>query len=125
VLDYVPSGVRLAVVGVDDSSTPNLPIGRWRTVRRGEREIAFLPVARIDLSRPKRLVPHSARLIAGLLRYRRRIPRPASVQAHRVDVGLVVRLLFRGPLVYCIHTQQGGLLGPTSDSLLAVHRAPA
>jgi glycosyltransferase involved in cell wall biosynthesis len=116
VLDYVPPGVRLAVVGVDDSSTPNLPIGHWQTVRRGDHEIAFLPVARIDLARPKRLVPHSARLVAGLLRYRRRIPRPSSVQAHRVDVGLFVRLLFRGPLVYCIHTQRGGLLGPTSDS---------
>jgi glycosyltransferase involved in cell wall biosynthesis len=33
-----------------------------------------------------------------------------------VDVGLFVRLVFRGPLVYCIHTQRGGLLGPTSDS---------
>jgi glycosyltransferase involved in cell wall biosynthesis len=33
-----------------------------------------------------------------------------------VDVGLVTRVLFRGPLVYCIHTQERGLLGPTSDS---------
>ena len=41
---------------------------------------------------------------------------PQSVQAHRVDVGLFTRLLFRGPLVYCIHTQERGLLGPTSDS---------
>jgi glycosyltransferase involved in cell wall biosynthesis len=116
VLDYAPPDVRLAIVGVDDSRIPSVPIGRWQTVLRGEREVAFLPVARIDLSRPKRLVPHSARLVAGLLRYRWRIPRPASVQAHRVDVGFFVRLLFRVPLVYCIHTQRGGLLGPTSDS---------
>ena len=33
-----------------------------------------------------------------------------------MDVGLFTRLLFRGPLVYCIHTQERGLLGPTSDS---------
>jgi glycosyltransferase involved in cell wall biosynthesis len=118
VLDYAPPGVRLAIVGVDDSKVPTVPIGRWQTVRRGQQEeIAFLPVARIDLSQPRRLVPHSARLIAGLLRYRWRIPRPASVQAHRVDVGFFVRLLFRVPLVYCIHTQRNGLLGPTSDSL--------
>jgi glycosyltransferase involved in cell wall biosynthesis len=31
-------------------------------------------------------------------------------------VGLFTRLLFRSPLVYCIHTQERGLLGPTSDS---------
>src|SRR4051794_41553827 len=117
VLDYAPPGVRLAVVGVDDSKVPTVPIGRWQTVPRRQEEIAFLPVARIDLSRPRRLVPHSARLVAGLLRSRWRIPRPASVQAHRVDVGFFVRLLFRVPLVYCIHTQRNGLLGPTSDSL--------
>jgi glycosyltransferase involved in cell wall biosynthesis len=116
VLDYAPPDVRLAVVGVDESGTRDIPLGQWQTVRRGEREIAFLPVARIDLSRPKRFVPYSVRLIVGLVRYRTRIPRAASVQAHRVDVGLVTRLLFRGPLVYCIHTQRGGLLGPTSDS---------
>ena len=29
---------------------------------------------------------------------------------------LAVRLLFRAPLVYCIHTQERGLLGRTSDS---------
>jgi glycosyltransferase involved in cell wall biosynthesis len=116
VLDYAPSDVALAVVGVDDSGTTDVPLGRWQAVRRGERDIAFLPVARINLARPKRFVPFSVRLIVGLLRYRARIPRAASVQAHRVDVGLFVRLLFRGPLVYCIHTQRGGLLGPTSDS---------
>jgi glycosyltransferase involved in cell wall biosynthesis len=91
-------------------------VGRWQTVRRGDRDVWFLPVARIDTTRPKGYLPFSARLIAGLLRYRARIPRAASVQAHRVDVGLATRLLFRGPLVYCIHTQERGLLGPTSDS---------
>jgi glycosyltransferase involved in cell wall biosynthesis len=115
VLDYAPPEVTLAVVGVDDTGSGD-PLGRWQTIRRGDRDVWFLPVARIDSTRPKGYVPHSARLVAGLLRYRARIPRAASVQAHRVDVGLFTRLLFRGPLVYCIHTQERGLLGPTSDS---------
>jgi glycosyltransferase involved in cell wall biosynthesis len=115
VLDYAPPGVTLAVVGVDDTGSCDR-LGRWQIVRRGDRDLWFLPVARIDSTRPKGYVPHSARLVAGLLRYRARIPRVASVQAHRVDVGLFARLLFRGPLVYCIHTQERGLLGPTSDS---------
>ena len=114
VLDYAPPSLSLAVVGVDTSGTAEL--GRWQTLQRGDRQIRFLPVARIDTSRPKGIVPYSARLIAGLLRYRTRIPRARAVQAHRVDVGLFTRLLFRGPLVYCIHTQERGLLGPTSDS---------
>jgi glycosyltransferase involved in cell wall biosynthesis len=115
VLDYAPPGVTLAVVGVDDSDSGD-PLGQWQTIRRGDRDVWFIPVARIDSTRPKGYVPHSARLVAGLLRYRARIPRTASVQAHRVDVGLFARLLFRGPLLYCIHTQERGLLGPTSDS---------
>jgi hypothetical protein len=39
-------------VGVDESD-PDTPLGRWKTVRRGDREIWFLPVARIDITRPK------------------------------------------------------------------------
>jgi glycosyltransferase involved in cell wall biosynthesis len=116
VLNYAPPDVALGVVGIDTSGSTDRPLGRWQRVQRGERQIWFLPVARIDTTRPKGYVPYSARLIAGLLRYRSRIPRAASVQAHRVDVGLFARLLFRGPLVYCIHTQERGLLGPTSDS---------
>jgi glycosyltransferase involved in cell wall biosynthesis len=116
VLDYAPPGVTVAIVGVEDSGSADSPLGRWQTIRRGDRDVWFLPVARIDSTRPKGFVPHSARLVAGLLRYRARIPRAASLQAHRVDVGLVTRVLFRGPLVYCIHTQERGLLGPTSDS---------
>src|SRR5690242_6897094 len=92
VLEYAPPDVSLAVVGVDESGTRDVPLGRWQIVRRGEREISFLPVARIDPARPKGLVPYSVRLIAGLLRYRARISRAASVQAHRVDVGLFTRL---------------------------------
>lgn len=114
VLDYAPSSLALGVVGIDTSGVAEL--GRWQTLQRGDRQIRFLPVARIDSTRPKGFVPYSARLIAGLLRYRTRIPRVRSVQAHRVDVGLFTRLLFRGPLYYCIHTQERGLLGPTSDS---------
>ena len=116
VLEYSPPDVTIGVVGVHDDASGGGVLGRWQKVRKGERDIWFLPVARIDTTRPKGVVPFSVRLIAGLLRYRARIPRAESLQAHRVDVGLATRLLFRGPLVYCIHTQERGLLGPTSDS---------
>jgi glycosyltransferase involved in cell wall biosynthesis len=116
VLEYAPPDVTLAFVGVDDSGTTDTPLGRWQRIGPDGRDVWFLPVARIDSTVPKGRVPLSARLVAGLVRYRARIPRARSVQAHRVDVGVFTRLLFRGPLVYCIHTQRGGLLGPTSDS---------
>jgi glycosyltransferase involved in cell wall biosynthesis len=115
-LDYAPEDVQVGIVGIDEVGAPDRPLGVWQRHRRGDRDIWFLPVARIDTSRSKGLVPYSLRLVAGLLRHRRAIPRPKVVQAHRVDVGLFTRLLFRRPLVYCIHTQERGLLGPTSES---------
>src|SRR5581483_1087111 len=87
-LEYAPSGVALALVGVDDGSSPNHRLGRWETHERGGRTVHFLPVARIDKRGPGRIIPHSARLVAGLLRYRAAIPRPKLVQAHRLDVAM-------------------------------------
>ena len=122
-------GIDTCLRGVLDYAPPasGWPCRGGRLERpRPDRAVADCPPGasrhRVPAGRPHRpltpqaVVPHSARLIAGLLRYRWRIPRPASVQAHRVDIGFFVRLLFRVPLVYCIHTQRNGLLGPTSDS---------
>src|SRR5207248_6991602 len=84
-LEYAPEGVELGVVGVDETDTPGRKLGIWERHHRGGRDIWFLPVARVDTTRPKGLIPHSLRLVLGLLRYRRAIPRPKAVQAHRVD----------------------------------------
>jgi glycosyltransferase involved in cell wall biosynthesis len=117
ILEYSPPGVTLALVGIDyGNPAAGHRLGRWETHQRGGRTVYFLPVARIDPTVPKRGIPYSARLVAGLVRYRGAIPAPKLVQAHRVDVAMAVRLLFRAPLVYSIHTQQRGLIGRTSDS---------
>jgi glycosyltransferase involved in cell wall biosynthesis len=116
-LEYSPPGVQLALVGIDyGNPAAGHRLGRWEAHRRGDRTVYFLPVARLDPTGPKRGIPHSVRLVAGLLRYRTRIPAAGLVQAHRVDVAMAVRLLFRAPLVYSIHTQERGLIGRTSDS---------
>lgn len=115
-LEYAPPGVEIAIVGVDEGSVPGRVLGRWESHRRGAGVVRFLPVARIDGSRSRRFVPYSLRLVAGVLRYRAAIVPARVVQAHRLDVAMAVRLLFRAPLVYCIHTQRRGLTGRTSDS---------
>lgn len=115
-LEYAPPGVEIAIVGVDEGSVPGRVLGRWESYRRGEVGVRFLPVARIDGTRTRRFIPDSVRLIAGVLRYRAAIVAPRVVQVHRLDVAIAVWLLFRAPLVYCIHTQRRGLIGPTSDS---------
>jgi glycosyltransferase involved in cell wall biosynthesis len=115
--EYAPAGVTLALVGIDYGDTsPGHELGRWEAHQYGERTVYFLPVARFDPHGPKRGVPHSLRLVAGVLRYRAAIPAAKLVQAHRVDIAMAARLLFRAPLVYSIHTQEHGLIGSTSDS---------
>jgi glycosyltransferase involved in cell wall biosynthesis len=116
-LDYAPPGVRLAIVGVDESGSAERRLGRWQVHRRGDHTVYFLPVARFDAFRQRKIIPNSMQLVAGLLRYRSAIPRPKLVQAHRLDVAMVVRMLFRAPLIYSIHTQERGLIGRTSDSV--------
>ena len=75
-----------------------------------------MPVARLDPADQSRRVPHSVRLVLGVLRYARRLPTHAFIQAHRADVANAVRLISRAPLTYFVHTQESGLTGATSDS---------
>jgi glycosyltransferase involved in cell wall biosynthesis len=115
-LEYAPTGVQIAIVGVDEGTVPGRVLGRWESHRRGEGVVRFLPVARIDGSGARRFIPNSVRLVAGVLRYRSAIAEPRVLQVHRLDVAMAVRVLFRAPFVYCIHTQRHGLIGRTSDS---------
>lgn len=116
-LKYLPDGMQVAVVGVDTGSGPrNRRLGRWEQHRLGGTGFWFLPVARLDPADQARRVPHSVRLLAGLLRYRSRIPAARLVQVHRMDSALVLRAIFLRPQAYFIHTQAEGLTGRTSDS---------
>ncbi|MCC3266574.1 glycosyltransferase family 4 protein [Arthrobacter gengyunqii] len=115
---YAPRGQRLAVVGVDTGSGPSdRELGRWEQHKFGENTIDFLPVVKIDPADQKRLVPHSLRLAAGLVRYLRRLPKTNIVQAHRMDTGLLLSSIMPSrKFVYYVHTQENGLTGKTSDS---------
>ena len=115
---YAPRGQRLAVVGVDTGSGPSdRELGRWEQHKFGENTIDFLPVVKIDPANQKRVVPHSLRLAAGLVRYLRRLPKTDIVQAHRMDTGLLLSTIMPSrKFVYYVHTQENGLTGKTSDS---------
>lgn len=115
---YAPSGQLLAVVGVDTGAgPPERKLGEWETYTFGEHKVLFMPVVRLDPGNQRRRIPHSVRLISGIVRYRGRIPCAVVNQAHRMDIGLFLLLFFKSPLVYFIHTQKSGLTGKTSDSL--------
>lgn len=116
---YFPAGQTIAIVGVDTGYGPSGRIlGVWEKYTFNNRTVWFLPVARLDPSDQRRLVPHSLRLIAGLIRKRRLIPDSRHVQAHRMDTALsLLALLPKRPLHYFVHTQESGLTGSSSDSI--------
>ena len=118
ILRYLPDDLEVAVVGVATGvDHPGRRVGRWeRHTLGGGRPFWFLPVVTLDPADQARSVPHSLRLLAGFLRFRRRVPRASVVQVHRMDSALALRALVRRPQVYLIHTQENGLTGATSDS---------
>jgi glycosyltransferase involved in cell wall biosynthesis len=91
------------VIGVDASGRRAL--GRWETVTVGAREVGFLPVARLSAGDPRRFVPHTVRLVAGLLSRRRHEASATLLHAHRVEVGAALHLAHPGNrLVQFVHT---------------------
>lgn len=117
-LRYAPDGKNIAVVGVDTSSDKDVSrCGQWETHVFEGKKFWFLPVAKLDPADQKRRIPHSVRLVAGLVRHRSRLPHAKIVQAHRMDTALSLLTILRRPLAYFIHTQESGLTGETSDSI--------
>ncbi|WP_395705328.1 WecB/TagA/CpsF family glycosyltransferase [Rhodococcus ruber] len=116
---YFPAVQPIAIIGVDTGLGPaERALGVWEKHTFNDRTVWFLPVVRLDPANQKRVVPHSLRLIAGVLRYRRSIPDSRHVQAHRMDTGLsLLALLRKRPLHYFVHTQESGLTGSSSDSV--------
>ncbi|MGN5236418.1 WecB/TagA/CpsF family glycosyltransferase [Rhodococcus sp. SJ-3] len=115
-LAYAPTDLKIGVIGVDTSSAGNR-CGNWEKHNLGGSDFWFMPVAHLDPADQVRRVPHSVRLVGGLLKYRARVPRSAVIQAHRMDTALSIRALMRKPLAYFVHTQESGLTGSTSDSM--------
>lgn len=82
------------------------------------RAVQFLPVAHLDRiasNRRGRTVPHSAALVAGLFRYRGRLPQ-GLFHAHRIEIGAALMLGLGKRTVQFIHTNSVGMLGRHSES---------
>lgn len=98
-----PEGHDFRVVGVDASG--GRTIGKWEQVTVGTRDVGFLPVARFSAGDERRFVPHTVRLVAGLLARRPHESRSTYLHAHRVEVGAALHLVHRwNRLVQFVHT---------------------
>jgi glycosyltransferase involved in cell wall biosynthesis len=114
---YSDAATGLAFVGVDTGHGPSgRQLGEWERHQFGERSIWFLPVVALDPADQVRRVPHSIRLMLGVLRFRKRLPARALVQVHRMDTALAASMVVPSRQSYFIHTQEAGLTGKTSDS---------
>lgn len=113
-IKYHPPGTELRIVGVD--AIGNKRLGEWDQYEVGGRQVAFMPVARVDHADLTRKVPHSVRLGLGLLRYR-----PASdadiVHVHHLHTGaLALRLYPHARLVQILHGNGVNNLATGSES---------
>jgi glycosyltransferase involved in cell wall biosynthesis len=117
ILRYASPDIKIAVVGVDATNSPGKSrVGNWEKHNLGGADFWFLPVAALDPADQRRRIPHSLRLIAGLTRNLRKIPKPTVLQVHRMDSALSLQRILPAPQAYFIHTQEAGLTGQTSDS---------
>jgi glycosyltransferase involved in cell wall biosynthesis len=117
IVRYLPLGSRFAFVGVDaGGNVPGRSLGEWEEYDKGSGKFWFMPVARLDPGDQKRHFPHSVRLVLGVLRYYRRLPKSEWLQAHRMDIALCLRPLVGTRTAYFVHTQEHGLTGLASDS---------
>jgi glycosyltransferase involved in cell wall biosynthesis len=88
---YAPEGHEFWIVGVEAVDT--VPVGRWSTVSVAGKHIRFMPVAFLDASNQQRRIPHAARFLAGVIRYRPRAS-DALVHSHRAEAGALLTCLF-------------------------------
>lgn len=110
------TATRFHVFGI--TSDTHRRLGVPTEVSFGGRTHLFTPVTRLKPNRTRRLIPNSARLALGLARYLRRTPAADFVQVHRIEFGLVARLLLRRyPLVQFIHTDSLAQTSKKSESI--------
>ncbi len=111
---FAPEGHEFSIIGIDLAGRQRL--GRWEAVEIDGRRIRFLPVARVAADAGRRRVPNTARLVAGLFRYRVPTGR-AILQAHRAEVGAVLAALYpRRPLVQFIHSDWEAALESNAET---------
>jgi glycosyltransferase involved in cell wall biosynthesis len=117
VIKFSPPEDRWAIVGVQAPELGRRGLGRWREAEVGGRPVDFLPVAALDPADQRRRVPHTVRLVGGLLRAGRPALR-GTLHVHRVDVAAAMAALYPStrPVLW-IHNTTVSALGANSDSV--------
>lgn len=88
----------------------------WQTVTLGGREVRFLAATRLGAARRTGRIPTKARIVAGMLRDRRRIAtngRVVQVHAPAMDIGLLGR---KAPVIRVVHNAPRDLATQKGES---------
>ena len=108
---------RWSIVGVQSAELGNSGLWQWRDTEIEGRPVRFMPVAAINPDEQRRRVPHTLRLVAGLLRAGRPAL-PGVLHVHRVDLAAVLTRLYPGSeMVLWIHNNTVSAIGRNSDSM--------
>jgi glycosyltransferase involved in cell wall biosynthesis len=117
----MPADFEVEIVGC--AVGDEMPVGKWRDVALGGKEVRLLPVARLGAARRSGKVPAKARIFAGIVRHRQQIATTGRViQIH--SPGIQVALAGRhAPLIRVVHNSPHELV--TSEESAWRHIAPA
>lgn len=114
-VQHMPDDFAAEIVGIGVGDEDG-DIGHWRDISLAGRQVRFMPVARIGQARRSGRTPAKARIVAGMLRHRRRIAtagRVAQVHAPAMELGLIGRGV---PTVRVVHNAPADLAGATGES---------
>lgn len=105
---------RWVVAGV---SSENMKMGVFIPYQAGSQVVDFIPILMLDkASRDKRRLPDSLLYLRNLL-FRFRSFQPSIIHAHRIEIGLISKILWpKTPLVMFIHNEGKQLAGNRKSS---------
>jgi glycosyltransferase involved in cell wall biosynthesis len=113
-VQFMPADFEAEIVGVAVGA--ETPGAHWQEITFAGRKVRFLPVARLSQARRSGLVPVKARIVAGMIRHRRKISvagRVAQVHAPGMDRGLIGRKV---PIIRVVHNDPADLAANSRES---------
>lgn len=112
-LKFIPEGERVLVIGVSQ----NRRLNRTVKIATFPTPFDFLPVSRVTPRKQARVLPHSLRVLVGLIRalLTHRL-RGQVVQIHRLEPGLLAGWMRPQRVIYFVHTNIKQALSSHSDS---------
>ncbi len=110
-IKYAPSDIEIDLVGVSDSD--NVPLGKWQTLKAGDKSYRFLPLVDAHPIHRGR-IPLNLRLTWALGRSKAIDFRDALIEIHRIEPAMVLGNR-KNPKVLFMHAHSMDLYNPKTE----------